>query len=216
MTQVEEDQDTFERAMEHWSARMKQSKADAIQQRQELSDLHSKISGLNDLKERVVNSYIRTNEFENAMETMQYMFRRLYANSQSPRTSTDQVLYTEHGFEEDMPERDRCRNVQTRFETPELPGIEEDEHYSAPPSKRGQGRISNDQRYAMQMAESRARAIWKKPRERITGHPLQVFGRSKPEHDSEISENEVESDSNEAGQTAYLGPSHNALDQDYA
>ncbi len=77
MAYADKDRELFERTIKYWSDRAKESRVDAIQQRQELSEIHSKISGLDDLKSKIVDSYTRTNEFEDAMESMQYMFRRL-------------------------------------------------------------------------------------------------------------------------------------------
>jgi hypothetical protein len=75
MVYFDKDRELFERTVQYWSDHARESKVEALWQRQDLSEIDPKISGLDDLQSRIVESYARTDEFEDAMESIQHMFR---------------------------------------------------------------------------------------------------------------------------------------------
>jgi len=120
-----EELELFERTMEHWFTHAKQSRADTIQQRQELSDIQLNVSVLNDLQLRIVNSYLRATELENAMESMEHMFWRLCIQSEGRSGSSQpshalarQAFYTERRPNEGTADCEHHRRAPTHIETP--------------------------------------------------------------------------------------------------
>jgi hypothetical protein len=150
MVYFDKDQELFERTVQYWSDCARESKVEALQQRQDLSKIDPKISGLDNLQSRIIESYARTNEFEDAMESIQHMFRRLYINS--PHNLDHQALYRACGSEGSA-DAGYNKDDSAQFENVEI-----DNGNNASPSNRAVRMIAADHRYAVQMAESRAHA----------------------------------------------------------
>jgi hypothetical protein len=136
--------------VQYWSNHARESKAEALQQRQDLSKINPKISGLDDLQSRIVELCARTNEFEDAMESIQHMFRQLYINS--PHNSDHQALYRVRRSE------GSANAGYNKDDNTQFKNIEIDDSNNASPSNRAVRMIAADHCYAVQMAESHAHA----------------------------------------------------------
>jgi len=179
------------------------------------------------------------------MESMQYMFRRLSEGQSiyihSPYDSDSQMLYHKRRPEEETTDMGYHKDAQAQFESFEI-----DDGYNASPNNRAGRMIAADQCYAMRMAQSHICAETRRLRGRMPSPPLRILRKDRLElehgpldpsdnedarHDSRNSENEGSQDPNQlewifqgtghpepndAGQTAYGGLTHDALDQDYA
>jgi hypothetical protein len=136
--------------VQYWSDCARESKAEALQQRQDLSKINPKISGLDDLQSRIVKLYARTNEFEDAMESIQHMFRQLYINSL--HNLDRQALYRAYGSE------GSANAGYNKDDSAQFENVKIDNSNNALPSNRAVRMITADHRYAVRMAESHAHA----------------------------------------------------------
>ena len=148
-----EDWDDLLEAAEKWTDLAKQCQEDSIRLRQE-----------------VTNNYHRSGDVRNAMQSMQDKIKRLRSRAQehaspehSPRALASQALYADRGSSEGTTEYQRCKDAQACFETPQPSvRVEEVESYGSSPYVGTEEQSA--QCYAKQMAASRARAAWKRPR----------------------------------------------------
>ncbi len=156
---------------DEWSAMAEQCKADSIR-----------------LRTEVTNNYHRSTNILDAMQRMRDRIERLRPRKEgrstpehSPRALASQALYAERGPAEEPAEYQRRKGAQARFETSRPPAelrIEEVEDYSSSPYPGMEEQSTSSQRYARQMAESRARTAWKRPHGRTSGPPLRNEGRN--------------------------------------
>jgi hypothetical protein len=177
--------------MRHLSVLARQDKEESIDNQRDINRFDDE---LRTLKKRVTNAYFRTNHVEETLQGIQHMIDRLDDQRediivQSPRAAAVQSVFANRGPNEGTADYERRRNAQIRFEDPQLyeqqgtEGVEDPTLFTK--------ELSSAERYKAQMAESRYRAAWKRPRgARTNGPPAQPITKSDDssgeEHDEQF------------------------------
>ena len=163
-----------------------QDKEESIENRRDINRFDEE---LKNLRTRVTNSYHRTTNVEEVLQGVQSMFDRLNARREdtndqphTPRTEAVQSVFADRRPDEGTPQYERRRRAQIRFEAPQFSGqqgIEEDANDN--PGRK----MTPAERCRAQIAESRMRAAWKRPRARSYGPPVQTSRRCETTSDSD-------------------------------
>jgi hypothetical protein len=147
---LESDNDEWERlanALDHCETIAKQGKVQAIENRQELENLRSKVT----------NSYNRATYAISAISEVRTLYERLRTKTgklqrsetpNSPRAMANRALFAERRSDEESLDYNRRLHAQARFDAPQP---------SEPPKAAGNDRqLTAQEKYAMAMERSRA------------------------------------------------------------